>query len=226
MDRRTGGVNDGGRHHGPSIPGIGAGGNFGCKPDPGGQRGLYRCAEFLADTSFSPVDLHMMGLVSGVEVPDQWVVTDSNFGANWATLCDGRRLLTSGSTRLTINNDVIAAIWHSLAAYTSSHLPGGRRWWCPMACCRPDAMAFYNYFAQRMEARERAVHEGFSKRLSAPPFVARGRALIATVDTAVVVPTRPDRRGIFPCRANYFHDCARRRKAFCWMAVPARRVRA
>ncbi len=38
---------------------------------------------------------------SAAEVPDQWVITDANFSANWHALCDGR-LLASGFKRLTV----------------------------------------------------------------------------------------------------------------------------
>jgi len=208
---------------GLSIPGSGAGGNFGCKLTPEGNGLRTAALSSSRAMSFNPLDLYLMGLMPASEVPDQWVVTDSNFGANWATLCDGR-LLSSGFTRLTVN-DVIAANGTRSPAYTSSQ----RTFRVATVVVSDgllsaDAMAFYNYFAQRMEARERLpMHEGFSKQLSAPFFVATGGrgALIATVDTAVVVPTRLTVVEYFHAGLNYYFMTSRDNEKALLDGVPA-----
>lgn len=208
---------------GLSIPGTGAGGNFGCKLTPEGN-GLRTAPLSAARAmSFNPLDLYMMGLMPASEVPDQWVVTDTNFGANWSTQCDGR-LLTSGFTRLTIN-DVIAANGARVPAYTATQ----RTFRVATVIVSDgllsaDAMAFYDYFAQRMEARERLpIHEGFSKQPGAPFFVATGGrgALIATVDTAVVVPTRVTVVEYYHAGLNYYFMTSRDNEKALLDAVPA-----
>ena len=208
---------------GLSIPGTGAGGNFGCKLTPEGN-GLRTAPLSAARAmSFNPLDLYMMGLMPASEVPDQWVVTDTNFGANWSTQCDGR-LLTSGFTRLTIN-DVIAANGARVPAYTATQ----RTFRVATVIVSDgllsaDAMAFYDYFAQRMEARERLpIHEGFSKQPGAPFFVATGGrgALIATVDTAVVVPTRVTLVEYYHAGLNYYFMTSRDNEKALLDAVPA-----
>ena len=110
---------------GLSIPGSGGRWQFRLQAHAGGQRAAYRCAELLTGDELQPArSLPDVGLMPASKCPIRWVVTDSNFGANWATLCDGR-LLTSGFTRLTVN-DVIAANGTRSPAYiVAAHLPGG-----------------------------------------------------------------------------------------------------
>lgn len=191
---------------GLSIPGSGAGGNFGCRLTPEGSGLRVSAVATSRPMSFNPLDLYLMGLMPASEVPDQWVVTDPNFLANWQTLCDGR-LLTSGFSRLSVN-DVIAANGPRVPDYSAAQ----RTFRVATVVVSDgllsaDAMAFYDYFAQRMEARERLpVHEGFLKQAGAPFFVATGGrgALIATVDTAVTVPTRVTMVEYYHAGFNYY----------------------
>ena len=77
---------------GQSIAGSGAGGNFGCELTPEGEGLRTRALSAQRVIRFNPLELYVAGFVAPDEVPDQWVVTDANFSANWPTLCDGRQI--------------------------------------------------------------------------------------------------------------------------------------
>ena len=177
---------------GLSIAGSGAGGSFSCKLTPEGTGLRVTPINGIVNAVFNPLDLYLMGLLPASEVPDQWVITDATFAANWQTQCDGR-LLASGFKRLTIA-EVIAANGARSPDYTASQ----RTFRVATVVVSDgllsaDAMSFYDYFAQRAEARTRVdTHDGFAKAPGAPFFVATGArgALIATVDPLVVVASK------------------------------------
>ena len=191
---------------GHSIPGSGAGGSFGCGLTPEGTGLRTKALPNDRVQTYNPLDLYLMGLVAVDEVPDQWVVTDSNFGTNWQTLCDGR-LLTTGLERLTIN-DVIAVNGPRSPAFANSQRT------FRMATIvvsdgllSADAMSFYDYFAKRMELREQVLaRDGLAVNQSVPFFVAtNGRgALVATVDPALAVPTKVAAVEYFNAQLNYY----------------------
>ena len=67
--------------------------------------------------------------------------------------------------------------------------------------------SFYDYFAKRMELRETvAIHEGFSKGLSAPFFVATGgrAAVIATVDPNIPLANKVTVVEYFNSQLSYY----------------------
>lgn len=208
---------------GLSIPGSGAGGSFSCKLTPEGN-GLRVTANSNASAQlFNPLDLYLMGVTDRSEVPDQWVITDPAWLGNWANLCDGR-LLTSGFTRLTVN-DVIAANGTRVPDFSASQ----RTFRVATVVVSDgllsaDAMAYYDYFAQRMEARERiATHEGFSKVPGTPFFVATGGrgALIATVDPAAAITTQVTVTEYFHAQLNYYFMTSRASEKALLDAAPA-----
>ncbi len=191
---------------GLSIPGTGAGGSFSCKLTPEGTGLRVQPISSSIAAVFNPLDLYVMGLLPAAEVPDQWVITDANFSANWSTLCDGR-LLNSGFKRLTIA-EVIAANGVRSPDYTAS-----QRTFRVATVVVSDGllsgegMSLYNYFAQRMEARTRLdMHDGFLKSPGAPFFVATGGrgALIATVDPLVAINTKVTVVEYLNAQLNYY----------------------
>ena len=143
-------------------------------------------------------------------------------GANWSTQCDGR-LLTSGFTRLTIN-DVIAANGARVPAYTATNAPSGRH---RGRLGRPAVRRCHGVLrllcAAHGSARAPPIHEGFSKAARAPFFVATGGrgALIATVDTAVVVPTRVTVVEYYHAGLNYYFMTSRDNEKALLDAAPA-----
>ena len=191
---------------GLSIAGSGAGGAFSCKLTPDGT-GL-RVARIIgvANEAFNPLDLYLMGMLPAAEVPDQWIITDAAFAANWQTQCDGR-LLASGFKRLTIN-EVIAANGARSPDYTASQ----RSFRIATVIVSDgllsaDAMSFYNHFAQRAEARTRVdTHDGFVKAPGAPFFVATGGrgALIATVDPMLAIASKLTVVEYFNAQLSYY----------------------
>jgi len=208
---------------GLSIPGTGAGGAFSCKLTPEGN-GL-RVTPITGSTGqlFNPLDLYLMGVADRSEVPEQWVITDPAWLSNWANLCDGR-LLTSGFTRLTVN-DVIAANGSRVPDFSASQ----RTFRVATVVVSDgllsaDAMAYYDYFAQRMEARERiATHEGFAKVPGTPFFIATGGrgALIAKVDPAAAITTQVTVTEYFHAQLNYYFMTSRASEKALLDAVPA-----
>lgn len=208
---------------GLSIPGTGAGGAFSCKLVPEGNGLRVSAANNSVAAVFNPLDLYLMGLAASSEVTDQWVITDPAWLGNWSNLCDGR-LLTSGFTRLTVN-DVIAANGPRVPDYnTAQRTFRVATVVVSDGLLSADAMAFYDYFAQRMEARDRvATHEGFSKTPGAPFFVATGGrgALISTVDPAVTITTQVTVTEYFHAQLNYYFMTSRAGEKALLDAAPA-----
>lgn len=191
---------------GLSIPGSGAGGSFDCGFTPEGTGLRTKALPVNRVQTYSPLDLYLMGLLAAEEVPDQWVVTDSNFGANWQTLCDGR-LLTTGFERLTIANVVavngsrVPAFANAQRTFRSATIVVSD------GLLSADAMSFYDYFAKRMELREQVLaRDGLFVSQSVPFFVATtGRgALVATVDPALVFATKVAAVKYFNAQLNYY----------------------
>jgi hypothetical protein len=151
------------------------------------------------------------------------VITDPAWLGNWSSLCDGR-LLTTGFTRLTVN-DVIAANGSRVPDYSAAQ----RTFRVATVVVSDgllsaDAMAYYDYFAQRMEARERiATHEGFSKVPGTPFFIATGGrgALIATVDPAAAITTQVTVTEYFHAQLNYYFLTSRASEKALLDAAPA-----
>lgn len=191
---------------GLSIPGSGAGGSFSCRLTPEGSGLRVTPITGNQNAVFNPLDLYLMGVLPAAEVPDQWVITDTAFGANWQTLCDGR-LLSSGFKRLTIN-EVITANGARVPDYAAAQ----RTFRVATVVVSDgllsaDAMSFYDYFAQRMEARQRVdTHDGLAKIPGAPFFVATGGrgALIATVDPLVAINTQVTVVEYLNAQLNYY----------------------
>ena len=178
--------------------------------------------------SFNPLDLYLMGLMPRVR---KCRSVGGDRQQLWRQLGDALRRPPVDQWLHAIDRQRCdRGQRHSLARLhiIAAHLPGGdgggvRR----PAVGRCDGV--HNYFAQRMEARERLpIHEGFSKQLSAPFFVATGGrgALIATVDTAVVVPTRLTVVEYFHAGLNYYFMTSRDNERRCWMAFRPGRARA
>ncbi len=191
---------------GQSTAGSSQGGAFQCKLTPEGNGLRTAFSDVYKAAVFNPLDLYLMGLMPASEVPDQWVITDPTFAANWGTMCDGR-LLTTGFSRLTIS-DVITVNGPRVPDYSSTQ----RTFRVATVVVSdgllsPDAMSFFDYFAKRMEARERvAVTDGRIKAPGAPFFVATGGrgALNATVDPTVTVPTRVTATEYLHAQLNYY----------------------
>lgn len=208
---------------GMSIVGSGAGGQFSCDFTAEGNGLRARRATTETNVRYNPLDLYLMGLLPAAEVPDQWVVTDPAFAADWATACDGR-LLTSGFQRLTVN-DVIAANGARTPGFGASQ----RTFRVATVVVSDgllsaDAMSFYDYFAKRMEARDRVrVHVGLVATNGSPFFWATGGrgALVATVDPQVQPASQVTMVEYFHPQLNYYFITSRENEKALLDAVPA-----
>ena len=191
---------------GLSIPGTSAGGRFGCRlvPEGNGLR-VTQVAQTGTDV-FNPLDLYLMGLLPAADVPDQWVITDPVFAANWQTMCDGR-LLASGFERLSVADVIAANGPRDLDFISTQRTFRIATVVVSDGLLSQEAMSYYDFFAARAEARERvATHEGFSKQPGAPFFVATGGrgALIAVVDSTVPVSLRLTATEFYNPALNYY----------------------
>ncbi|MBL8308842.1 MAG: hypothetical protein JNL19_00325 [Burkholderiales bacterium] len=208
---------------GLSIPGSGAGGQFNCQLTAEGNGLRVTPLNYLRAMSYNPLDLYLMGMIAASDVPDQWVVTDSNWVNNWPALCDGR-VLSSGFSRLTANDVVAANGPRTPATGAAQRTFRVATVVVSEGLLSADAMSYYSYFAQRMEARERGtVHEGLAIFPGAPFFVATGGrgALIATVDSAVTLPTQVTAIEYFHPQLNYYFITSRDNEKSLLDAVPA-----
>jgi len=155
-----------------SIPGSNAGGDYGCRLTPIAQG--IQLTSFSGARTYTDLDLYLMGLKPASQVADHYVWTNQQAASNQNCLgVVGYNLFS----KVTIN-DVIASVGPRSPAY-----PNTQRDFkvgvivLSNAKLSPEAMAFYNWFAQRVEARTTLdVHQGFYAGKGNPFYVATGGA--------------------------------------------------
>jgi hypothetical protein len=155
-----------------SIPGSNAGGDYGCRLTPIAQG--IQLTPFSGARTYTDLDLYLMGLKPAAQVADHYVWTNQQAAANQNCLgVVGYNLFK----KVTIN-DVIAA-----AGPRSPAHPNAQRDFkvgvivLSTAKLPPEAMAFYNWFAQRVEARAALdVHQGLYVGKGNPFYVATSGA--------------------------------------------------
>jgi len=153
-----------------SIPGSGAGGDYGCRltPIPTG----VQLTSFSGARTYTDLDLYLMGLTPASQVGDHYVWNDQS--AALSQNCLGV-VTYSRFTKITIG-DVIASAGARSPAYPNTQ----RDFKVAVivlsdAKLSPEAMAFYDFFAQRVEARTPLdVHQGFYAGTGNPFYVATG----------------------------------------------------
>jgi hypothetical protein len=153
-----------------SLPGIGEGVNYPCTLTP--------VAEGLAATPrtglvvFKDLDLYLMGLLPASEVATHYVFKSQATALSFA--CEGT-IPYAQFTSVSIA-DVVASATPRVPAY-----PAAQREFTvgvivvSDAPLSDEAMAFYDFFARRADARTAlAVHEGLVQQVDAPFFVQTG----------------------------------------------------
>ena len=116
--------------------------------------------------------------------------------------------------RLTVN-DVIAANALARPPHRRRAPSGWRRWWCPIARCRPMRWRSTTTSRSGWSACGCRCTEGFSKQLQRTVLRRHRRSRCTDYHGRhrCRCANAPDRRGIFPCRAQLLlHDLARQRK--------------
>ena len=153
-----------------SIPGVGEGGDYACTLTP--------VADGLAATPrtglvvFKDLDLYLMGLLPASEVATHYVFQSQGTALSFG--CEGT-IPYSQFTAVSIS-DVLASAGARVPAY-----PAAQRDFTvgvivvSDAPLSDEAMAFYDFFARRADARAPlAVHEGLVQQVDAPFFVQTG----------------------------------------------------
>ena len=153
-----------------SIPGSGAGGDYSCRLSavPTG----IQLTAFTGARTFTDLDLYLMGLKPASAVGDHYVWNNAQQGL--AQNCLGV-VAYSLFSKVTVN-DVIASAGPRNPAY-----PNTQRDFkvavilLSESKASPEAMAFYDWFARRAEARTALdVHQGFYVGTGNPFYVATG----------------------------------------------------
>jgi hypothetical protein len=142
------------------------------------ESGGIRLARRLEQPVFTDWDLYLMGLLPASEVGPQVVFADQAQAAT--TVCNGQ-LFFGAVTRVRIE-DIVAAVGPRAPAADGKP----RRFRVGTVVVSRDglisaeAMAFYSYFASRMElSTETPIHEGLVKGMGRPmPIATGGRASI------------------------------------------------
>jgi hypothetical protein len=155
-----------------SIPGSGAGGDYSCRLSavPTG----IQLTPFTGARTFTDLDLYLMGLKPASAVADHYVWNNAQQGMTQNCLGVVAYSLFS---KVTVN-DVIASAGQRNPAY-----PNAQRDFklavilLTESKASPEAMAFYDWFARRAEARTTLdVHQGFYVGTGNPFYVATSGA--------------------------------------------------
>ena len=153
-----------------SLPGSLAGGDYGCKLTP--VAGGIQLSQMSGPKVFTDLDLYLMGLKPAAQVGLHYVWNDQAAAAN--QVCAGT-FPFSQFTQVTMNN-VIATDGQRQPAYPNTQQDFKIAVIVVSdALISAEAMAFYNYFAQRAEARATLpIHQGFVIGSGNPFYVATG----------------------------------------------------
>lgn len=156
-----------------SIGGTGgAGGTYGFTFTSNGSGGyLVGSNVAINQSTFNPMELYLMGLATPAEVPDYFVLNDQN-----QNVSVGQTLSASEITTASIN-DVIAAKGSRVPDSTASQ----KTFRCATLVVSEQlldgyAMAFYDYFARRCEARNQLTYaQGLATGTTNPWYLATSR---------------------------------------------------
>jgi hypothetical protein len=151
-----------------SIPGSGAGGDYGCRLTPVATG--IELTSFSGARTYTDLDLYLMGLKPASQVGDHYVWINQQAALNQNCL----GVVAYSQFRKIGINDVIASTGARNPAW-----PNAQRDFkvavivLSDAKLSPEAMAFYDFFAQRVDARSPLdVHQGFYTGTGHPFYVA------------------------------------------------------
>jgi hypothetical protein len=153
-----------------SIPGSGAGGDYPCTltPTAGGLAATPHTGPYL----FKDLDLYLMGLLPASEVATHYVFKIQSSALSFScegTIPDNQFIAVSIADVLAAAGARSPAFPEAQRDYTVGVIVVGD---APLS---DEAMAFYDFFARRAEARvPLAVHEGLVQQVEAPFFVQTG----------------------------------------------------
>jgi hypothetical protein len=146
------------------------------------ERGGIRLQPRAVQPEFSDVDLYVMGFIPPEQVRPQLVFADQAAAARLS--CNGQ-LYTGPMTRVTVEEIIESAgVRRPPAGVAPTHFRVATILVTENELLSADAMAYYSYFAKRMELTEPVpIHPGLAKAIGKPFHVAtRG---IGTLDAGI-----------------------------------------